>query len=363
VVLSGAVSLFLAPSIGLCFSSGPPDGLTGAPGEDTCLGCHADFPLNSGPGVLSVTGPEMFEPGQTYQIDVSLAQAGQSRWGFEFTPLDIGGCTITDPTNTQQSSTGGNTYVKQTAQGTYNGDPGPVSWSFDWTAPADPPDDVTFYAAANAADGNGSTSGDYVYTASFTSSIVPVELVSFTGESSPEGVLLRWTTLTEKDNAGFRVYRSEGHDYAALFGDLVPGAGTTSVPQDYSYVDRTVEAGRVYWYKLGDVSLGGTETLHGPVEVRAGLPASLRITSSPSPAQGDVELSFTLPQRGFACVRVMDLRGAVVRELLASHMVAGLHVIRWDLMDGEEAPLPAGMYLCRLTAGGQAASSRLIVVR
>ncbi len=168
--------LLAVPTIAMAYSGGPPDGRTGAPGELTCFdGCHNSFPLNSGDGSFSIFGPAQFDGGQTYTITIEISDPGQNQWGFELTPLDIGTITITDPTNTQQSSSGGNTYVKQTLLGTYAATPdGPVSWSFDWTAPSNPPDSVIFYAAGNAADFDGSSTGDYIYTTSFTTTLIPV---------------------------------------------------------------------------------------------------------------------------------------------------------------------------------------------
>jgi hypothetical protein len=165
--------LVALPAVSHSYSSGPPDAKTGAPGDGTCLECHNSFPLNSGPGVLTISAPGEFEAGQAYPIVVTLEQAGQSRWGFEATPLDLGACTVTDPQNTQSSTSGIATYVKHTAQGTYSGSAGPAVWTFDWTAPQDPPDEVVFYAAGNAADGNGVTSGDYIYTTFATSVLAP----------------------------------------------------------------------------------------------------------------------------------------------------------------------------------------------
>lgn len=96
------------------------------------------------------------------------------RWGFELVALDdsnnqAGTITITDTTNTQSSVTGGKTYVKHTSTGTYPGTPNSGTWSFDWTPNAGY-GDVTFYAAGNAANNNGSTSGDLIST---TSEVVP----------------------------------------------------------------------------------------------------------------------------------------------------------------------------------------------
>jgi hypothetical protein len=182
------------------YSSGPPDGYAGAPGEETCFTCHDGFPVNSGPGVFAITAPEEFAAGETYQIVVSLEQAGPSRWGFEFTPLEVGTCTITDAQNTQSSTSGANTYVKQTTQGTYSGSAGPAVWTFDWAAPEDPPEEVVFYAAGNAANGNGVTSGDYVYTAFALSILTPASADDGTG-SATLGLTVRGTPNPVRESA------------------------------------------------------------------------------------------------------------------------------------------------------------------
>lgn len=167
------ILVFSLPGLLMARSGNPPDGKTGAPGEGTCHDCHSSYPLNSGDGGFDIFAPSTIEPSQTYEITVQVSDPGQTRWGFEITPLDLGTVTITDPTHTQQSSTGGRIYVKQTSAGTYNGTPdGPVSWSFDWQAPSEPPDQITFYACGIAANANGNTSGDYVYTTTFTSDVV-----------------------------------------------------------------------------------------------------------------------------------------------------------------------------------------------
>jgi len=164
--------VFVIPSIVLAYSSGPPNGKTGAPGEGTCHDCHASFPLNSGNGSFSIEGPTTFEAGQTYMITVHIQDPGQSRWGFEFTPLNMGTITLTDSTHTQQQSGGGNIYVKHTSAGTYPNTPdGPTTWSFNWIAPASPPSEITFYAAGNAANSNGFNTGDYIYTTNFTTTL------------------------------------------------------------------------------------------------------------------------------------------------------------------------------------------------
>lgn len=154
------------------FSSGPPDGFAGdPPNGDSCVLCHSSFPLNSGDGALEVTGlPAQYDPGQVYDVTVRLSDPEQSRWGFMLTVLNAanegaGSFTITDVMRTQLSDNAAPDadYVKHTSEGTDNGTPdGPVSWTFQWTAPPDP--SVVFYVAGNAANGDFSSGGDYIYT-------------------------------------------------------------------------------------------------------------------------------------------------------------------------------------------------------
>jgi hypothetical protein len=159
--------LLALPAWAMAFSAGPLNGYTGAPGEENCTYCHWTNPVNSGDGLLSLSGPPTFRAGQTYTLTVQLQDPGQQRWGFEATSLGMGSCAMTDAVQTQIESEAGVQYVKHTSAGTHFGTPdGPVSWSFDWTAPALPPLSVTFYVAGNAANGSETEEGDYVYTTS-----------------------------------------------------------------------------------------------------------------------------------------------------------------------------------------------------
>lgn len=171
-LLSGI--LFVTSSL-WAYSSGPPNGVTGAPGESTCAvaGCHGN--LNTGSGSVSLSAPSEYKPGDTIDISVSLEMLGQTRWGFEATVLSsaaepVGTVLLDDPVRTQLSSAlGGRQYVKHTLPGT---DPGVADiapgWNFRWVAPAAETGEVTIYVAGNAANGNFAPSGDYIYTSNLT---------------------------------------------------------------------------------------------------------------------------------------------------------------------------------------------------
>ena len=87
--------LFFVTSSAFAFSFQPPPlEKTGAPGESTCMDCHAGNELNASGGSLMLTTPETYELNAVYTIVVNLSRAGQSKWGFEMTALDADGGAI-----------------------------------------------------------------------------------------------------------------------------------------------------------------------------------------------------------------------------------------------------------------------------
>lgn len=173
LILKVVILVALAAVAVFALSEGPPPGFTGSPtfGEPNCTICHSSFSLDAGVdqgGALEILGvPDQYTPGETYTITVQLSQPEQKRWGFELAVRDAdtagqaGMITLIDPINTQLLDFDGIQYVYQTGDGTYNGTPGGVAWPFNWTAPDS--GTVVFSAAGNAADGDMSAQGDYIY--------------------------------------------------------------------------------------------------------------------------------------------------------------------------------------------------------
>jgi hypothetical protein len=175
------------------FSSGPPPSQTGAPGEGTCVSCHTSFPLNSGGGTFTIDGiPASYSPDQEVAVTITLTQTNRARFGFQATVVDEAGrmagtLVITDPVRTQTvvgSVGGGRTYINHTLSGSSPSATNQGSWTFRWRAPAANAGRVTFYAAGNAANGNGSTGGDFIYTAVL---ITTAADPGFEGDVAPRG--------------------------------------------------------------------------------------------------------------------------------------------------------------------------------
>ncbi len=166
------------------FSSGPPARRTGGTGDQLCVACHGGTAANGGPGSVKITLPAgaTYTPGTKQRIMVTVSDPDQVRWGFQLTARlnsDLtngraGDLTPTDA-NTQIRCDSGNIgtckagevqFIEHTQPGTRNGTKTGATFEFDWMPPAAGAGSVTFYVAGNAANGNGSSSGDRIYTSS-----------------------------------------------------------------------------------------------------------------------------------------------------------------------------------------------------
>jgi len=86
------------------------------------------------------------------------------------TNKQVGTFRRTDTANTKATNAGGGAfqYISHTTAGTRNGTTGSSTWEVAWTPPADFSGEVTFYAAGNAANGDGTENGDKIYVATLS---------------------------------------------------------------------------------------------------------------------------------------------------------------------------------------------------
>ena len=162
----------------LASASGPSASHTNAPGENNCTACHLEFPLNSGPGNVTISGiPANYRAGQTIPITVTATDPNAVVFGFQMTAIDNLGHAagtfsfppaVPQPLQILQGLVGGNqrSYIEHTIDGISPTTFGTKSWTFSWTAPAQRVGKIGFYVANNAANSDGGTNGDYIYATS-----------------------------------------------------------------------------------------------------------------------------------------------------------------------------------------------------
>jgi hypothetical protein len=198
---------------------------------------------------------------------------------------------------------------------------------------------------------------------------LPIQLVSFNAsQNSPgRGVILRWSTLSEVNNYGFDVQRgarSDG-DFVTVSGALIPGHGTTTAPQDYSYADVSAPAG-TWYYRLKQIDLDGAVHYTDParVQVASGgtgqdVPAVFSLAQNfPNPFNPETTIRYGLPSRSYVLLAVYNTLGERVAVIAEGEQESGFHEVRFD-----GSALASGVYYYRLQAAGFVQTKKLSLLK
>jgi hypothetical protein len=194
--------LIALPAVILLFanSAGSPGGKSGSPGDSnaTCTQCHSGTATTVSGWITSTIPAGGYTPGETYSITATGTHNGVVKFGFELTAetstgAKTGTFAVTDAPRTQLVNQ--NKAITHRSGGTApNGNSN--SWSVNWTAPATDVGQIRFYAAYNAANGNGTNSGDVIYKSSlFVNAALPASLVSITPDHADQNQLVVITAV------------------------------------------------------------------------------------------------------------------------------------------------------------------------
>jgi hypothetical protein len=100
------------------------------------------------------------------------------------------------------------------------------------------------------------------------------------------------------------------------------------------------------------------------VDDPGGGPRSLAIASiAPNPFSREATVTFTLPMRARTTLRIVDLQGRVVRNLVDNTLDPGPHSAVWDGLSDEGRPVEPGVYFAKLSDGRSSVVRRSVFVK
>ncbi len=206
----------------------------------------------------------------------------------------------------------------------------------------------------------GATSGDEMYMDDFWFGDVqvPVELTSFTANVNDQGnVILNWSTATELNNQMFEIERkSEEGQYVTI--GYVNGHGTTTEPQEYSYIDNTVETG-TFFYRLKQIDFLGTYEYSDAVEVEVNGPLTFGLDQNyPNPFNPSTIIKYRISETGSVKLSIYNTLGEEVAVLVNGLVQAGFYEVTFDASN-----LPSGVYFYRLQSGNKVEAKKMILLR
>jgi hypothetical protein len=89
----------------------------------------------------------------------------------------------------------------------------------------------------------------------------------------------------------------------------------------------------------------------------------LSLVAQPNPCRGKTTISFTLPKESLVSLKIYDTQGRYVDELMHGPHGPGQYEVLWSGLDQNKVACPAGIYFCRLEAGAQTITQKLLLIR
>jgi hypothetical protein len=197
---------------------------------------------------------------------------------------------------------------------------------------------------------------------------LPVELVSFEGQPTGDGVRLVWRTASETGNSGFVVQRTvdlgqEARSWQKVgFVESRAEGGTSTQAHTYRFTDTDLPyAADSMRYRLRQVDVDGSTQLSDPVTVARSRVQQVALHETfPNPARRQVTVRYAVPDRSSTAggtLQLYDVLGRQVRSVPAA-AEAGRHEMQLNVQD-----LASGTYFLRLRVGDTMRTRRLTVVR
>ena len=192
--------------------------------------------------------------------------------------------------------------------------------------------------------------------------VLPVELTQFSAKLLNDYVRLEWSTVSERNNYGFEIQKSDRKKGFHKIGFL-KGAGTTIETQSYEFKDSKIEIG-TYSYRLKQIDLDGTTLFSSPVEIQVKPPQQFQLYPNyPNPFNSNTIIRFDIPARDHISISIYNAVGQKIKTLLDEEKAAGCYEIRWDGRDELGKSISSGVYFLTLKTTTFACANKLILLR
>ena len=200
---------------------------------------------------------------------------------------------------------------------------------------------------------------------------LPVELSVFTAQYLNNIPTLYWQTQSETNNAGWNIYRGESNEALSneetyqlnLSLGLIPGAGTTSEPTEYSFEDLfPVYAGNTYFYWLESVDYSGESESYGPISLvipaeewqnpnSPEIPKPYGLHQNyPNPFNPNTEISFMMKENCIGELSIYNIKGQKIKTIFSDLSIPKdeLIICNWEGKDESGKEVSTGVYYYKL---------------
>lgn len=145
--------------------------------------------------------------------------------------------------------------------------------------------------------------------------ILPVNLLRFEVAPLQNAIRLLWSSSSENNNRGFVIQRPATNSNQFDSIGWVNGKGNSASINNYSFLDKQVQSGVLYYYRLKQINYDGTSKFSAIRSAKISDIDNGAFKISPNPATTVLSVMFlTSPIAGRVHLKVVDANGVVVTK-------------------------------------------------
>ena len=195
---------------------------------------------------------------------------------------------------------------------------------------------------------------------------LPVSISTMAATGSAEGhVTVTWETASEASAMGYKVWRSsdENGSYTCLVNEPIKSEGLASNGYLYTFNDRTAEKGKIYWYKIEEITVDGQSVFFGPVML-VSPPSDFALTQNyPNPFNPETTINYQIAEESEVTIKVYSLLGREIKTLISKKLPAASYYAKWDGTDNFGQKVSSGIYLIQMKAGTFSQMRKMTLMR
>ena len=174
-----------------------------------------------------------------------------------------------------------------------------------------------------------------------TSTVLPIDLLSFTGKCNDNDIVLEWATATELNNDYFTIERSEdGANWQTV--GTVKSAGNSSISQKYSFATNAT-TNDISYFRLKQTDIDGKFNYFKIISVNNCHKDSRELNIYPNPSNGrSLFGKINLKPNETYSIAIFDNFGKPVTRIVSSQPEFAINFAQL---------LPSGIYFARFSSG------------
>jgi hypothetical protein len=202
---------------------------------------------------------------------------------------------------------------------------------------------------------NGFGTGTSYFGVAQAATPLPVSLLLFEAQAVNQNILVRWVTASESNVSHFELHRSiDGVNFFPI--TQVQPQGNTQNGHAYSYTDKDVVPGTMYYYKLKTVDVNGQISNSHTIKAITDKNISV-IAATPNPFVDFTSITFSLQQTEHVKLEVVNHLGAYILSLENNILKPGQYNYKFD---AKKPGLSKGIYCIRLNVGSNVFTTKVV---